>query len=242
MVEAITPAAGTPAAGTAEPTDWKAALPEDARSNAAIKDIADVPLLVTAYLDQGKKLEGAIIPPAADATEEAWSAYYAKLGRPESADKYELTKPALPEGVSWTKEMDTDMAEMKAAAFKLGLSPKQAQGLAALYGEQVAVFHKTAATASEEAVSKLKGEYGTTYDNKVGLARKTAEKLGEKELLDFMDDKKPNFDPRVVRLFVKLAPSFTEDTTPAGRPAGPSGAADTDEAKAARMYPSANQG
>ena len=82
--------------------DWKTALPEEIRGNEDLKSVKDVGELAKGYLDLSTKVKGVPAPP-------------------ESAEKYELTPPPLPEGVTneetrktVTEEMTKDLATIPA--------------------------------------------------------------------------------------------------------------------------------
>ncbi len=80
-----------------------------------------------------KKQSGTMSLPDENASDEdkatALGAVFTKLGKPETAEGYELTKPDdLPEGMVWSEDMAKSFAE---AAHKLHLTKAQAKGLAA---------------------------------------------------------------------------------------------------------------
>lgn len=71
------------------------------------------------------------VPPA-DADQKTMDAFYTKLGRPETADKYDLK---MPEGIQVSEDMVKFGKEM---AFGLGLNPKQAQAMSDMWNKYAA--------------------------------------------------------------------------------------------------------
>lgn len=182
--------ADEPANGTvvdAPPADdWRATLPDDLKADPSLKDFKDVGSLATSYVADKKKLGEALRStglkaPADDAPDEEWGAYYAKLGRPETPDKYGFPVPTLPEGMG---EVDPDgVAQFRKEAHAAGLTDRQAGRLMSWY----ATYHVsgvdklTEHTAAERktAVAALKTEWGAAYDRNVSLARQATKDLFE---------------------------------------------------------------
>lgn len=114
--------------------------------------------------------EGYIALPAENATPEELDAFYAKLGRPESADKYGVTL-----------QNDTDGAAGKAfmdAAFKAGLTPAQAATIAeasnAFTEQQVQAY----AAEQDRQMKALQTDWGADYDKNTEIARQAVRKFG----------------------------------------------------------------
>ena len=101
---------------------------------------------VKSYLHSQKLVGSDKIPiPNKYATDEDWNAVYEKLGKPKSPDGYEYNLP---------KEAKLDEDSLKAfstEAHKLGLLPKQAQGIINYYND-------LANTSEQEA--NIKAEAG----------------------------------------------------------------------------------
>ena len=169
---------------------------------------------VKSYLHSQKLVGADKIPvPNKMATDEDWNAVYERLGRPETPDgyKYELPKE--------TKLEESTLKAFSEEAHKLGLLPKQAQGIINYYNsmaeqsEQAAQVNEEAARASAEA--ELRKEYGPAYDLKIAQARNLAtNSLGS----DFLKNTKLadgtvlGNHPQVVRAFADLASKMSEDS------------------------------
>lgn len=164
--------AGGGASGVAPPPTFIEQIPEAIRGEAYFKDVADVGALATRAFNQAKLIG---VPPdqlvrlAGPDDAAGWDAIYAKLGRPESADKYQLADPqGLPEGLVLDPGVKTGLATL---AHELGLNQKQT---AKLYEKtingRVEAF-KTAlsgeADGLRQAEATLKTEWGAAYEQKI---------------------------------------------------------------------------
>lgn len=168
-------AAATAAAAAASATaDFLAAIPEDIRGDASLRDIKDAGTLARSYINQGKLLgvpkDQLLRLPAAADDAAGWGEVHNRLGRPETADKYVLADPApdkIPPGLAVNAERKTAFA---AKAHELGLSQRQA---AALYewdnSGRIAAFSADLASEAEgltAAEATLKAEWGNAYPAK----------------------------------------------------------------------------
>lgn len=126
----------------------------------------------------------ALTMPGKDATAEDWAAFYTQLGRPETAEGYELP---LPEG--------DDGAFAKQVApmlHKHGITAEQAKGLAADWNAMQAAQNE-AATAAEQAritamdtknraeAETLKSEWGQEHDANMHHAKQAVAQFLPKE-------------------------------------------------------------
>lgn len=176
-------AGGAGAGGApAPPPSFIEQIPEAIRNEAAFRDIKDVGALATSYLN-AQKLIG--VPPdqvirlAGPDDSAAWDAIWAKLGRPEAPDKYQLADPQdLPDGLVFDPTVKTGLA---ALAHELGLNQKQA---AALYEKTIAgrvEAFKAALGAEEnglrEAEATLKNDFGAAYEQKIAGINATIDRL-----------------------------------------------------------------
>ena len=194
--------------------DFKSLIPEDFKEEKSLQNFQNMNDFVKSYLHSQKLVGADKIPvPNKMATDEDWNAVYERLGRPETPDgyKYELPKE--------TKLEESTLKAFSEEAHKLGLLPKQAQGIINYYNsmaeqsEQAAQVNEEAARASAEA--ELRKEYGPAYDLKIAQARNLATKsLGS----DFLKNTKLadgtvlGNHPQVVRAFADLASKMSEDS------------------------------
>lgn len=111
--------------------------------------------------EQDKLLGNAIRVPGKDAKPEEVEAYLNKLGRPETADKYELAPPEkLPEDLPYDGERAKSFKDL---AHKLGLTQQQAKSI-----------HDWAA---ENAVNDFTGAQQAKHAKSVEIAKGETEKL-----------------------------------------------------------------
>lgn len=183
-----TPPAGAPAAGT---SDWRASFDDDARGVIELKGWQDQNAIVRSYRDLEKLTRGtpaerlAAIPDKADDAE-GWNALYSKLGRPESADKYEIPMPS--EGGS------EEFAKWARGTFhELGLSAAQARSLVEKWNEfatsTMGAEAEAGKRAYEEEQTALKKEWGSSFDKNLAAVKRAATQLGlTAETLDALEN------------------------------------------------------
>ena len=140
--------------------------------NKGWKDPAD---LAVGYKNLEKLLGAEKIPMPKGADDaEGWTRVYDALGRPKNADEYKLS---VPEG-------DTgEFAKLAAGKFhELGLTAKQAEGLAAWYNEQgsgrMNEMQQQQAAKAEADMQSLKQEWGGAFDENVEFGRRAAREYG----------------------------------------------------------------
>ena len=115
--------------------------------------------------------------PGPDAPPEKMAEFYARLGRPESPDKYGIEAPqgADPELVGW----------FKTAAHKHNLTDAQAKGVFADYNEmaggKMQAMEQQSAADSEKAITDLKREWGQTFDKQIDMGKRAVAALGFNE-------------------------------------------------------------
>jgi hypothetical protein len=190
------PISSAPAAGTVPQStppsasiDWLTGAPEDITGFVQNKGWKTPVDAVTSY----KQLEKHMGTPAdkllrlpdfdkADPAE--IGQFYNKLGRPAEAKGYDIP---VPEGA------DTSFAEAAKAKFhELGLTAKQAKALAEwnnqyateMGGKQQEAYKQTIAAENDA----LKREWGSAYDQEIGMAKNAAKALGlSPEKIDKME-------------------------------------------------------
>ena len=139
--------------------------------------------------DPGARRDEATIP-AADAPAEAWAAFHARLGRPETPDGYVLDLPeTLAEGVA---PDDGLLARFRETAHGLGLLPRQAQGLCDWWlgenGAALAAAARRGDEATRDAETALREAWGARYDERLEQARRGALELGGRALLRHLEE------------------------------------------------------
>ena len=117
-----------------------------------------------------------------------------------------------------TKLDDNSLKAFSAEAHKLGLLPKQAQGIIKYYndlaGASETEANNQAETARTEAEKNLRKEFGSTYNDRIMAAKKLATTTLGNEFLNntiLQDGSKLGDNPTVVKAFADLAAQMSED-------------------------------
>lgn len=214
---AATPAAAAPATPPPAGDDWRATLPDDLKALPAAQKYATPADLLKGYVEAEKLIgrKGVAIP-GENATPEEHAAFRAALGVPENPDAYGLKAP---EGVP-PEVWDADNAKAFAAeAHKLGLTPAQAQGLAAWQASRVAEMASKAGLEPDGRTFEevLQAEWGQQFDAKMELAKRAVKEFGADEATLAAFEAKAG-GAALVRMFSRIGEKMAED-----RPAGMGG-------------------
>ena len=146
-----------------------------------------------------------IVIPKDPGDKAGWDAVYSKLGRPESADKYNIPVPEGDDG-----EFAKSVAPLLHQA---GLTQNQAEVLAKGWNEMQAKISADAAQAKEQQISvdivDLKREWGSSYDEQYELAKRASREAGVTEessakLVNALGAKE------AIKMFAKLGQQFAE--------------------------------
>jgi hypothetical protein len=191
---------------------WKNVLPEEIRGEPSLADFKDFGSMAKSFVAT-KKLVGSdtVKIPGETATDEEKQAFFAKVGRPEKPEGYELKAPEkMPDGMVYDEQLASKVA---ARAHKEGISKSQ---LAAIYDEflgyqteLVAATNKSVQDAYEAASTELKKEYGDKFDAYVESANKAMVAAGAKELIDKLGLAN---HPGIVKMFGFFGQKMSQDT------------------------------
>jgi hypothetical protein len=200
-------------ATTTQPITWKSSISEEYRTNPNIEKFTEIDALAKSYINAVSMIGTDKIPlPGKTATDEQWNEVYNKLGRPESADKYQL-------------QLKTDAAQIDESAIKgfaenahkLGLNNKQAQGILEFYKSTIEQSAKdmnvTMESAQANAANELRKEWGRSYDENLQRASSIAKTYLEPELLDtpLRDGSRLGDNPKIIKAFANIAKVMSED-------------------------------
>lgn len=168
------------AAPAATPSEWYAGMPEDLRGYVQLKGWKDQSAAVESYRNL-EKLRGVpaerllSLPEKAD--DPAWGQVWERLGRPQTADQYELSKlegadPAFAgEASKWFHEA--------------GIPKAQAHALAQKFNQYAAAQQQAAdearAQQAEIEWGELKKEWGQSFPQQEEMARRAARQFGMDE-------------------------------------------------------------
>jgi len=201
---------GAPAPqGVVIPDNWKDALSEDFRNDKNMEHIKSVEDMAKSYINAQKHFgKDKIVVPGEYATEEDWNNIYNKLGRPETADGYEV---ALSEG---SKLSEDALGSLKAKAHELGILPSQLKGLVSFQEEMAISSEKSIMESIEnkqnEAINTLKTEWGAEYDKRLSAAANMVKEFGGEELQKYLNETGYGNDPMLVKTFYKIAQGMGE--------------------------------
>ena len=177
--------------------EWLENLPDDLKENETLKQTPDVETLAKRFLETKAAVGNGIRIPSEDASEEVWNEFneklrtrvpdlvnvkdkdgvFAKLGRPESPDGYEL-------GETQVELDETFESDLKKTAHELGLTNEQFQGIMSKNLDAVKQVQSKSEEAKKEAESALKERWGDAYGTKRSNAVLAAEKYGLVDQLD----------------------------------------------------------
>ena len=187
--------------------DWKSTLSEDLRNDPTLKNFKDVESLAKTVVHQQKQMGSRIPIPK---TPEEHMEVYNKLGRPETADKYEV---AVPE--THTEYIGEDQInQFKNVAHNIGLNNEQVKQLIDFQVKNIDAqaqrYQTDIAVQKQHTEESLKKEWGHEYDMNVRNARRALQVYGDPEITELMNGEAGNI-PAVVKLFARLGQDVTED-------------------------------
>lgn len=200
--------------GNAEPQEnvpestWTSGLNEDTSAYVQNKGWQGVQDVLNSYRNLEKFAGGSknlVELPGVDADEEAMSAFYNKLGRPESADAYQIDSP---------DDADTELTEwFKNTAHVAGLTDRQAAQVYSAYNEmlqgRMEAAQQDSVQVSEQAVADLKKEWGRGFDTQIEAGKRAANVLGYDEAsLSELENKLGTAD--MLRLFATVGSKIGE--------------------------------
>jgi hypothetical protein len=209
-VQPTTPVA-TPVAQTT--STWKDSISEEFRKDPSIEKFTEIDALAKSYINATKMIgQDKIVIPTKNSTQETWDEAYTKLGRPESADKYNFDVKS--DVVNMDESAIKSFAEQ---SHKLGLNNKQAAGILDFYknnmegtAQQAKIDTETAQSQSEQ---ELRQEWGRDFDGKVKQAGALAKANINPEVLDMTlsNGIRLGDHPEIIKGFAKIANMMSED-------------------------------
>ena len=209
--------ASTPISSTTEQpkvaTSWKEAISEEFRQDPNIEKFTEIDALAKSYINATKMIgQDKVAVPNKNSTEDQWNEVYDKLGRPESADKYQLDVKSDVAPID-----DGAVKQFAENAHKLGLSNKQAQGVLEFYKtsmEGTAQQSKVdTETAQVQAEQELRQEWGREFESNVQRAGALAKANMNPDILDLelKSGIRVGDHPELIKGFAKIASMMSED-------------------------------
>lgn len=187
--------------------EWLSSIDEGLRENPSLQNIKDINNLAKVYVDTKSKVGSMISIPGEEATQEDWGKIFDKLGRPETADGYEVSL-----GEDAPDEVQETISQFKAKAHEFGLSKAQAENMFKWYNEtEQALSGKTQEAYNAklaEAKESLQKEWGDKFEEKMNQANAAAthygllQELGETGLIN---------SPKIAKILADIGANLSED-------------------------------
>ena len=228
---------------------WRSALPDNLKNHEFVKDYAKPGDAIQDFVNLKTEAATMLKVPGDDATDEDRSAFYGKLGRPETAEEYTIAKPEnLPDGVEYDENVET---VFKGVFHEIGLSDQNANALWGKYHEMVTQGHEMEQKAEKEAldtaINSLKDEWtGDKFKVNTEVAHRAfsgvfedAEKQSEAKT--FIEETKINglplgSHPMFLKVFQKIGSIIGDDKINQGRDDSIN-AVSSDEERARKRFP-----
>ena len=144
--------------------------------------------LLKSYNSAQSYIGGSVKIPTEKSTPEELAAFYSKLGRPESADKYDWQPP---EGISVEGATAENFQNFKKLCFENGMTNKQVSAIMGGWSDIIKdLFAKQAAAREEiaresKAALSAQNEWGGDYQSRLDAVLKRVERLGIKDKLEY---------------------------------------------------------
>ena len=187
-------------------------IPENFREEKALDNFNNMEDFVKSYLHAQKLVGADKIPvPNKHATEEDWNEVFKRLGAPSDPNdyKYDFKDQEMDQG---------QVQEFNKTAHRLGLLPKQAEGLIKFYNEMnvnnAASQEEAAAQAQMNVEAELKKEFGPQFNKRLDQAKRLAvNSLGQDFLENtyLKDGSRLGDNLQVIKAFSNLADKLSED-------------------------------
>ncbi len=217
LMDEAAPEEGAPTGGVATPSGdakWYDSLPEDMRGDQNITKFDSVETMAKSWQNAQRLIGADKIP--MPTTDDDWSGVYDRLGRPETAEGYEM--PSV-EGVEINEEIQ---ASFRGVAHELGLNQKQVEGIAqwemqqGLAGGEQSQASKEA--AFNESVTSLKAEWGDAFEQNTNIAVRAAGEFLSESDTDFINSAEIDGvplgnHPTFLKMFNNIGKAMMENKT-----------------------------
>lgn len=196
---------------------WISTLSEEYRELPTFTKFKSANDLAKSYMNLEKMLGGDKLSIPKDPNDEAaWAPVYSRLGRPESADKYDV-KINLPEQLNVPKET---FDALKTRAYSLGMSTKQLQGIVdhwseiegTAYAQRIEANKKAELDTETGLRRKLGANYEVAKTNVLALVKNFAPAEARESILEEL-----RVNPTMFEFYHNLSKSFSEDTLKGSR-------------------------
>jgi hypothetical protein len=185
-------------------------MPDDIKNEPLLRNFTNVEALAKTAVNQARLVgRDKVALPTQNSTQDELDQFYGKLGRPDSHDQYKFDySEGFPEELA-NEDMEKSFRE---AAHKAGLSQGQFEKIMK-WNEETSLQmtesqQQQQQSTFEQAQRELKQEFGNAYDDRIDLARRTAETF---DLTDTLVEMQLDNDPRMIKALTKIGSSLSED-------------------------------
>jgi hypothetical protein len=225
---------------------WMSSMPDAYKQNESFAKFGEASDAYARF-DELLKADGdALKIPGEDATDDDKNAFAMKMGRPETAEGYEIGKPQdWPEGVDYNEALDGQFKEM---AFNAGVSGEAAKALHSGFNQMILDAHNAEVQNEKAAMEKAENELktawkGDTYKVNSEMAHRAFKQFGgeseadQKETLEFIDNTIVDGvilgeHPRFLKLFHRIGAATLDDNANSGMNRASGEMSEEDKAKA----------
>lgn len=195
--------------------NWRASLPDNIRSHPVFEKYKSANEALSAFVDV-QKLIGPekIIMPGKDADDKEWNErVFNRLGRPGKPEEYLLpTDLDVPKDLPISQELTQ---RFRQEAHKLGILPKQFQGLYKWFmSENIAQYNNAIGSQKEnieKARSELRTEWGAAFDQNLALAEKVLHSYGDDDIINSVKEKGLHSNSKFVKFLHNIGKVLSED-------------------------------
>lgn len=207
---------------TSTQQNWFDGVSETNQALVAKKNWATLDVALDSYTALEKGMGDRVKLPTAETPAEEVSAFYQKLGRPQTAADYTL--PVLPEGKKYDEGL---LGGMKAVAFEAGITDSQFSKFIEKYlaieaqrAEEALAEYTREKDANEKAMQE---KHGGEYDKFLEIGKRAYTELGSEELVELLNqDRYVSLlnEPLFLTFMNTIGTKMLDDTLVKGEQAG----------------------
>jgi len=194
-------------------SDWRAEIPRDLQMEPSLARIKDVGGLAKSYVEAQRMIGAEKIPLPREGDNASYEAFYQRLGRPESPDKYVFkTGYGAPTG-----EADKSFQQAIAPVLhRAGLNQRQVDILTEGWNQYVGnagqIEQQHVQMRGNAEIAELEREWGAAMPERVGMARRGAVAAGFNDAHALNELEKKMGTGAFLRHFAKIGELIGEDT------------------------------
>lgn len=191
------------------PTDWKSRIPDDVKAEKMWENFKTEGDVYKSYANLFKAQGRMVTIPDDKTAPEKTKEFWTKLGLPESAEKYALTRPeTLPEGLTYFDDLEKSFAEHM---FKANAPRPFVQAALDYWNNEVAPRMIAPGATPEEVQAKLKEAWGKDYDANISGAERFIRANVDEKIARAFDKLPLDQQISINTLFAKIGARMSED-------------------------------